>query len=55
MTPIPETQGAVYQTEGVTTPSGGGELRRSTLSTAGKFQTARYADVFLARVEDYEN
>jgi hypothetical protein len=28
---------------------------RSTRSTAGKFQTARYADVFLARVEDYEN
>jgi hypothetical protein len=45
MTPIPETEGAVSQTEGVTTPSGGGELRRSTRSTAGKFQTAR----------DYEN
>jgi hypothetical protein len=55
MTPTPEIEGEVSQTEGVTTPSGGGELRRSTLSTAGKFQTARYADVFLARVEDYEN
>jgi hypothetical protein len=51
MTPTPETEGEVSQIEGVTTPSGGGELRRSTHSTAGKFQTARYADVFLARVD----
>jgi hypothetical protein len=55
ITTTPETEGAVYPTEGVTTPSGGGELRRSTRSTAGKFETSRYADVFLARVEDYEN
>jgi hypothetical protein len=55
MTPIPETEGAVSQTDGVKTPPGGGELRCSTRSTAGKFQTARYADVLLARVEDYEN
>jgi hypothetical protein len=44
-------------TEGVSTPPGTSqeetELRRSTRSTAGKFQTARYADVFLARVEDF--
>jgi hypothetical protein len=53
--PTPETEGAFSPTEGVTNPSGGGELRRSTCSTAGKFKTARYADVFLARVEDYEN
>jgi deoxyribodipyrimidine photolyase len=53
--PKPETEGAVPPTEGVTTPSGGGELRRSTRSTTGKFQTVRYADVFLAQVEDYEN
>jgi hypothetical protein len=55
MNPIPETEGEVSKTEGVTTPSGAGELSLSTRSTAGKFQTARYADVFLARVEDYEN
>jgi hypothetical protein len=53
MTSTPETEGPFSQTEGVTTPSGGGELMSSTRSTAGKFQTARYADVFLARVEDY--
>jgi hypothetical protein len=44
-------------TEGVSTPpdtsQGGTELRRSTRSTAGKFQTVRYADVLLARVESF--
>jgi hypothetical protein len=52
-TPTPETDGLVTPTVGATTPSGEVELTRSTCSTAGKFQTDRYADVFLARVEDY--
>jgi hypothetical protein len=44
-------------TEGVSTPPDMSqertELRRSTRSTAEKFQTARYVDVFLARVEEF--
>jgi hypothetical protein len=48
--PPPETEGVS------TTPNTfqeGTELRRSTRSTARKFQTAWYADVCLARVEDF--
>jgi hypothetical protein len=52
--PRPRTEGVVTPTEAVTTPSVGGELIRSTHSTVGKFHTVPYADVFLARVEDYE-
>jgi hypothetical protein len=48
-------RGSSFSTEGVTTPPGGGELRCSTCSTAGRFQTAPYVDVFLARVKDYED
>jgi hypothetical protein len=33
--------------------SAGSQLRRSSHTTSGKFQTARYSDFFLARVEDY--
>jgi hypothetical protein len=44
-------------TEGVATPpntsQGVPQLRRSIRSTPGKLQTGRYADVFLARVEDF--
>jgi hypothetical protein len=48
--PKTSSEGVIDPREGVTTPSGGGELRRSTRRTAGKFQTARYFDMFLARV-----
>jgi hypothetical protein len=43
-------------TEGALLPSPSGpQLRRSTRSTSGNFQTARYDDAFLAIVEEYGN
>jgi hypothetical protein len=51
--PTASTEGANAPTEGAFPSPAGPQLRRSTPSTAGKFQTARYADAFLARVEDY--
>jgi hypothetical protein len=47
------TEGENAPTEGALPYPAGPELRRSTRSTAGKFHTARYADLFLARVKDY--
>jgi hypothetical protein len=47
------TEGSNSPTEGALSSPAGPELRRSTRSTSGKFQTARYADSFLARVEYY--
>jgi hypothetical protein len=46
-------EGANVPAEGALQSPAGPELRRSTHITAGKFQTARYADSFLARVKDY--
>jgi hypothetical protein len=51
--PAKSTEGANSPTEGELPSPAGPQLRRSTRSTAGKLQTARYADAFLARVEDY--
>jgi hypothetical protein len=47
------TEGENAPTEGAFPSPAGPQLRRSNRSTAGKFQTARYADAFLARVEYY--
>jgi hypothetical protein len=51
--PTTSTEVANAPTEGALSSPAGPQLRRSTRSTAGNFQTARYADAFLARVEDY--
>jgi hypothetical protein len=51
--PTTSTEGANAPTEGAFPSPAGPQLRRSTRSTAGKFQAARYADAFLARVEYY--
>jgi hypothetical protein len=51
--PTTSTEGENAPTEGAFPSPAGPQLIRSTRSTAGKFQTARYTDEFLARVEDY--
>jgi hypothetical protein len=51
--PTTSAEGANAPTEGALPSPAEPELRRSTRGTSGKFQTARYADSFLARVKDY--
>jgi hypothetical protein len=51
--PTTSTEGSNSPTEGAFPSPAGPQLRRSTRGTAGKFQTERYDDALLARVEFY--